>query len=360
MSPGINPVSCRVLMKLAVVTCWPASVATGSGTAVAQHGLTDALARADARTEVLATSRFADSWPGVVHRFLKNALAMPDLRGYQAVLGVDGEGWLWMRRHASPPYVALAKAVLVDVWPFEGAHWRRLLKVQGSWEAAAARRARAVVTASAYAADRLAQGYGVERDTIQVVPEPFDVDRWRSRLPAVEREPIVLAVGHAYPRKNYRALLRAWPRVAQHRPDARLVMVGHGPEQAELRHLAADQPSVQLRGHVGFGELQELYARARVFCHPSLQENFGIAVVEALAAGLGVVVHRQPAVMETVAGVAGTWTTDARAPERLAQALLDALDGPLSWPDERLNDLRARLDPATIGRRVRAIVEAIT
>ena len=347
-------------MKLAVVTCWPPSVATGSGTAVAQHGLTDALARADAHATVLATSTFAGSWPGIVRRFLRNALAMPDLPGYRAVLGVDGEGWLWMRRNPHRPYVALSKAVLVDVWPFEGAHWRRLLKVQGAWEAAAARRARSVITASAYAADRLAEGYGVPRGKIEVVPEPFDFGQWQARLPSADREPIVLAVGHAYPRKNYAALVRAWPAVARQRPDARLVMVGHGPEQAELQRLAAVQPSIELRGHVPFEELQGLYARARVFCHPSLQENFGIAVVEALASGLGVVVHRQLAVVETVRSLPGTWVADTRAPERLAAALLEALDGPPSWPDTRLDGLRARLDPATVGRQLRAVVEAAT
>ena len=352
--------SIRTSMRVAVVTCWPPSVATGSGTAVAQHGLTDALARADAHATVHTTSAFAASWPGVVRRFLKNALAMPDLRGYRAVLGVDGEGWLWMRRHNVPPYIALSKAVLVDVWPFEGPHWRRLLKVQGAWEAAAARRASVVITASAYAADRLARGYGVPRSQIQVVPEPFDVDRWQARLPHADREPIVLAIGHAYPRKNYAALLRAWPLVAGQRPDARLVMVGHGPEQATLQRLAAGHPSIHLRGHVSFEELQRLYARARVFCHPSLQENFGIAVVEALASGLGVVVHQQPAVAETVSGLPGTWVADTRAPERLADALLEALDGPPSWPDVRLDGLRARLDPVTVGRQLRAIVEAAT
>lgn len=345
---------------LAVVTCWPPSVATGSGTAVAQHGLVEALARAGVRTTMLATSRFAASWPGIAQRFLRNALAMPDLSGYRAVLGVDGEGWLWQRRHPDRPYVALSKAVLVDVIPFEGPYWRGLLKVQARWEAAAARHARAVVAASAYAAGRLAQGYGVPRGKIQVVPEPFDVGRWQARLPAAVREPIVLTVGHAYPRKNYAALLRAWPRVARARPDARLVMVGHGPEQEMLSRLAAGQPSVELRGHVSFGELQRLYATAQVFCHPSLQENFGIAVVEALASGLGVVVHEQPAVMETVDGVGGAWITNTREPDRLAEALLAALDGPPSWPDQRLEGLRARLDPAEVGRQIRAVVARVS
>jgi glycosyltransferase involved in cell wall biosynthesis len=347
-------------LEIGVVTCWPPSVATGSGTAVAQHGLTDALARAGARATMLATSNFAATWPGLASRFARNAVAMPSLHRYRAILGVDGEGWLWAGRNPRRPYVALSKAVLCDVIPFEGPYWRGLLTVQAWWEAAGARRARAVIAASEYAAGRLAQGYGIARRKIQIVPEPFDFDRWSARLPTAEREPIVLAVGHAYPRKNLASLLRAWPEVARRRTDARLVVVGHGPEQERLQQLALGQHSVDLLGHVGFDELQDLYACAQVFCHPSLQENFGIAVVEGLASGLGVVVHQQPAVMETVDAIPGTWVADARSPSRLASALLEALEGPPVWPPDRLDGLRARLDPAAVGRQIRAIVESVS
>ena len=93
-----------------------------------------------------------------------------------------------------------------------------------------------MIAASAYAAGRLAEGCAIPREKIRVIPEPFDFDRWAARLPSIEREPIVLAVGHAYPRKNLTTLLRAWPEVARQRPDARLVVVGHGPEQEKLGH----------------------------------------------------------------------------------------------------------------------------
>jgi glycosyltransferase involved in cell wall biosynthesis len=347
-------------LELGIVTCWPPSVATGSGTAVAQHGLTDALARAGAHAAMLATSSFAASWPGIAKRAARNALRMPDLGRYHAVLGVDGEGWIWAARNPRRPYIALSKAVLVDVIPFEGPYWRGLLSVQAQWEAAGARRARVVIAASEYAAGRLADGYGIPRQRIEIVPEPFDFARWSDRLPTAAREPIVLAVGHSYPRKNLASLLRAWPEVVRQRRDARLVLVGHGPEQEKLHGLALGQASVDMLGHVTFDELQDLYARAQVFCHPSLQENFGIAVVEGLASGLGVVVHQQPAVMETVSGVAGTWVTDARSPQKLAAALLEALEGPPAYPADRLDGLRARLDPAAVGRQVRAIVERVS
>jgi len=347
-------------MQLAVVTCWPPSVATGSGTAVAQHGLAAALARADATLTTLPTSSFASSWPGILRRAFRNAVQMPNLHRYDAVLGVDGEGWLWSRRHPQRPYIALTKAVLCDIIQFERGTIRNVLKVQAGWEAASARRARAVVTASAYAADRLAAGYGVPREKVAVVPEPFDFGRWQGQLPPAAPEPLVLAVGHAYPRKNYGALVRAWATVARERPDARLVLVGYGPETPALRRLAAALPSVEFLGHVSFRDLLALYARAQVFCHPSLQENFGIAVVEGLASGLGVVVHQQPAVVETVTGIPGTWVTDTRDPTRFSAALLEALNGPPRWPDDRLDGLRARLDPAAVGRQMRAIVEAHT
>jgi glycosyltransferase involved in cell wall biosynthesis len=124
--------------------------------------------------------------------------------------------------------------------------------------------------------------------------------------------------------------------------------------------LALGQSSVDLPGHITFDELQDLYAQAKVFCHPSLQENFGIAPVEALASGLGVVVHQQPAVVETVSGVPGTWIADARSPTKLAAALVEALDGPPEWPAARLDGLRARFDPATVGRQMREIVEGVS
>src|SRR5262249_17465600 len=161
---------------------------------VAQHGLTDALARANARATMLATSSFAASWPGIARRLARNAFGMPDLRRYRAVLGVDGEGWLWARRHPRRPYVALSNAGLCDVPPVGGGYWGGLLAVQAWWGAAAARWAGAVIAASEYAAGRLAAGYGIPRRKIQVVPEPFDFDRWSTRLPSVQREPIVLAV----------------------------------------------------------------------------------------------------------------------------------------------------------------------
>ena len=160
-------------------------------------------------------------------------------------------------------------------------------------------------------------------ERITVLPIPFDVAAWRSSLPPLAKEPLVLGVGHLYPRKNYRALLQACPPVRARRPRARLAIVGTGPEQEELEALAAAAQGAQLLGHVSFQELLGLYAQVLAFCHPSFQENFGISIVEGLASGCSVVTHHQPAALESTAGLPGTRAVDARQPEQLAQALLD-------------------------------------
>lgn len=342
-----------------MATCWPPSVAVGSGTAVAQRGLAAALARAGVGCEVVHTSRFASSWAGLVRRAWLNRRQRARFGAYRCLVGVDGEGWPWAQGARSAPYVAACKAVLGDVLPFERLPVCVILGVQACWERRAALAADAVVAASAYARGRLQALYGVPAARLCVIPEPFDVEGWRQALPAREREPLVLAVGHAYPRKNYGALLAAWPAVLRRHPRARLALVAGGPERERLRRRAAGLEGVVVAAHLPYAHLRDLYARASVFCHPSLQENFGIAVIEGLAAGLGLVAHRQPAVLENVSGLPGVWSVDARAPGHLAAALAEALGHPAPWPAERLAGVQARLDPARVGAQWRDLLEGL-
>ncbi len=303
-------------------------MAAGSGTTVSQNRLVEALQLAGARAEIVYTSRFATSVDGLADRQQANTALQPE--GFDAVLGIDGEGWLWAARPRRCRYLAFCEAVLVEVLPFEEPAVADILIRQAEWEGAAARVANVAVARSDFAAKRVREADGV--DHVEVLPIPIDVDGWRSQLPDVPKEPLVLAVGHDYPRKNVATLRQAWPAVEAAVPQARLVIVGDG-------------------GYVPYRELLGLYARASVFCHPSLQENFGIAVVEGLACGAYVVTHRHPAVLENVAGVAGAEAVDATDPSELAAAIIRGLRSE-RWPDSRLDGLRRKLDPLTVGRRL--------
>ena len=70
---------------------------------------------------------------------------------------------------------------------------------------------------------------------------------------------------------------------------------------------------MQLLGHVSFAELLSLHARASVFCHPSRQENCGIAVVEGLASGVPLAFGYFGA---CVTGAADTYFITGKTPKR--------------------------------------------
>jgi glycosyltransferase involved in cell wall biosynthesis len=106
----------------------------------------------------------------------------------------------------------------------------------------------------------------------------------------------VLFLGRLHEKKGLAELLQAWPLVRKALPDAQLEIAGDGePEfvrQLKARVLQMGEPreSIIFAGFVDGEAKTRSLAHADVFVLPSYQENFGIAVIEAVAAGLPVVI----------------------------------------------------------------------
>ena len=150
--------------------------------------------------------------------------------------------------------------------------------------------------------------------------------------------PVVLSVARLVRRKGQDVLLSGWPKVLAAHPDARLVIVGEGPMQSQLRRRAALEfpASVVVTGAVGPADLPGYYAAATVFAHPcrddrhGLQtEGLGLSVLEASASAVPVVVGRSGGSPESlIAGRTGL-LVDGRQPEPVADALLALLGDPV-------------------------------
>lgn len=128
------------------------------------------------------------------------------------------------------------------------------------------------------------------------------------RLPPGVAEPYVLHTGTHEPRKNVLALVEAF--LAADLPaDWSLVLAGKagwlGEDEARrLDELVAGHAQVVRLGFVGDAELGALYDAASVFCYPSSYEGFGLPVVEAMRAGVPVVVTDAAALTEVAGGAA--------------------------------------------------------
>jgi glycosyltransferase involved in cell wall biosynthesis len=140
---------------------------------------------------------------------------------------------------------------------------------------------------------------------IHVVPNYVDVGEITRRVAAVDRrhervmlgiapdEVVVLHVGRFHRQKAQDVLLHAFDEARREEPRLRLVLAGEGGEMSRMRVLAED---LDLEDRVLFmGDVADplrLYAAADVFAFPSRWEAFGLAMLEAMAAGLPVVATR--------------------------------------------------------------------
>lgn len=108
--------------------------------------------------------------------------------------------------------------------------------------------------------------------------------------PAAESgEPFILLVGAPWYLKGVDLLLEAFRALAPDFPNVGLKIVGHYPDDRELRALADGLPRVEILKAMHYREILDLIARARVLVLPSRCEGMGRVLIEAMAAGVPVI-----------------------------------------------------------------------
>lgn len=174
-------------------------------------------------------------------------------------------------------------------------HWREGLRRRVITRVSA-RRARRVVTDSAFSASEITRWLGVPTTRVRVVPLGIDVPA--QPPPPARRAPMVLYVGSLFARRHVDALVAAFVNtVAPVMPDARLEIVGENrlfPAADPARWLdgapADVRARVRFRAYVDDATLGTLYREASAFVFLSDYEGFGLTPLEALAAGVPSVV----------------------------------------------------------------------
>jgi N-acetyl-alpha-D-glucosaminyl L-malate synthase BshA len=135
------------------------------------------------------------------------------------------------------------------------------------------------------------------RRNIRVIPNFVDVRTFRPRDLSDRRsqfaapdEKIVLHISNFRPVKNLPAVIEVFDRVRRERPS-RLLLVGDGPERVSVEALVRERGLGDAVTFLGSQEyVEDLFPHADVFLLPSLHESFGLAALEAMAAGIPVVV----------------------------------------------------------------------
>jgi glycosyltransferase involved in cell wall biosynthesis len=186
----------------------------------------------------------------------------------------------------------------------------------------AAERADAIITVSEFTRTQVISLLGVAPSRVHVVHHGTRL----LEFPAVEREKVILNVGAIQTRKNIARLVEAFEAVD---PSWMLVLAGSsGYGSAEILARIDASPArdrITVTGYVSQRALAGWYAKASIFAFPSLDEGFGMPVLEAMAAGVPVVTSNRSALPE-VAGEAAL-LVNPESTEELAEALRQLAQG---------------------------------
>jgi glycosyltransferase involved in cell wall biosynthesis len=173
---------------------------------------------------------------------------------------------------------------------------------------------------------------------ISIMPNPVPPvppERIAHRMP----RKVVISVGRLAPVKRQDLLIDAWAQIAPAFPDWTLKIFGIGPDHAALERRIAELglgDKVLLMGHTD--AIQEEYLSASILCHPAEYEGWGLAVTEAMAAGLVPVGFADcPGINQLIRdGETGLLVSPGAGGRKdRVRALAEALGGLMSDPERR-------------------------
>ncbi|WP_415399509.1 glycosyltransferase [Synechococcus sp. W4D4] len=252
--------------------------------------------------------------------------------------------YAWDQMHAYLRQSALARRGL-------GPLIRAQLHQLRQWDVLSGQRPDQLLANSRFTASRIRRYWGREST---VVHPPVEVDRFRWDQP---RDDIYLCLCRLVPYKRVDLVVEAF-----NRTGLPLVVIGDGPERARLQAMAG--PNVRLLGRLPQDDVNNWLSRCRAYVYAGL-EDFGIAPVEAMAAGAPVIALGQGGLLDTVRCIqrGDRQPTGLLFPDQQVASLVAALEcfeQQRLWqqlPAERLRQWAEGFSPLRFRARMEAVIE---
>jgi glycosyltransferase involved in cell wall biosynthesis len=158
-----------------------------------------------------------------------------------------------------------------------------------------------IVCCSNYMRYEIESLFNANPSRIAVIPNGASMNRYQlnessldDRFEGIDdQDQVIFYIGRLVPEKGVASLIRAFLKVSQEIPAAKLVIAGRGPQGMELQELACElglSERIWFAGYISDELRDRIYHRADVAVFPSLYEPFGIVALEAMASGTPVVV----------------------------------------------------------------------
>lgn len=228
------------------------------------------------------------------------AIESMNVRGFDVVLSISHAVAHGIKTHKDQVHISYVCTPMRYAWhlqddylhlhrldkPVISAAARLTLSLLRRWDRESAPRADHLLAISKWTAQKIKQAWG--RDARVIYP-PVDVERFS---PAKEREDFYIHVSRLVPYKMTAEIIKAFNEL-----NLPLVVIGDGPEMPRLQKLA--KGNIKLLGFQPDEVVADLLSRAKAFVYMAT-EDFGIAMVEAQAAGCPVIAYGKGGAVEIV------------------------------------------------------------
>lgn len=279
-----------------------------------------------------------------------------DLRGYDLILSFSYAAAHGILPRPDQLHISFIYTPLRYAWHYyhqylheSGLHFglkallvKLILHYLRLWDQAAASRVDRFVAISQWVARCIWRAY---RRPAQVIYPPVEIQKF---LPLYPRDEYYIAVSRLVQHKQLAMIVDVFSRL-----NLPLIVIGDGPERSRLIKLAA--PNVKLLGRQPDETVQRLLGRAKACVHAA-EEDFGITLVEAQAAGCPVIAFGKGGALETVEDEKTGLLFQEQSVESLAGAIEKFESGRLRFSIADLQANASRFDTAIFKRKIAALV----
>lgn len=251
---------------------------------------------------------FLPLMPGAIERF--------DLQDYELIISFSYAVAHGVQNFNGASHVSYTYTPMRYAWTdlnIDGTHASRnividkLMQAFRKWDRNAASRVHRFAAISQAVSRRIQYAY--QREAPVIYP-PVETDRFQ---PNKQREDYYITVSRLVPHKRIDLLVKAFTQL-----NLPLLIIGDGPELQRLKNLAG--PDIKFLGYQTDEKVAKLISKARGFVCAA-EEDFGIAIVEAQAAGCPVIAYGQGGALETVIdGVTGI-----HFPEQTPESVIEGI-----------------------------------
>lgn len=271
----------------------------------------------------------------------------------------DGEAAIALGRELKIPVVLSSRGTDLNLYP-ELPHIRPLL------QDSLARAAHVICVCRELG--RVASDLGVDAQRLSIIGNGIDAGRFqrqdakaaRQKLGLPQDVPLLLSVGHLTERKGFHLLIEALALNSAAHPQAHLVIVGDGPQRAELQGLIARLglgARVHLAGAIHQDELPPWYAAADLFLLASSREGWPNVLCEAQACGVPAVATNAWGIGEILHEPELGLLVQERSAPAIAQAMAQALSRP--WNRTHIAEVGGRRTWDTVAEEVDRVFQSV-